>query len=186
MVEQLQRPSQVSSGFSLSSNSLHSPLLSKMIHGSTPGCMCVCVCEVLFTFKHTHSVHTDRMIQPQIGQSTQSLLLFLPMFCKKMLCSISSFTKWRPQFIEIQLVLVSEVMALPAHAHMDARLSIKKGKKSVPSWILCFQFEDFVHLSLHLSRPVSTSCWRDDIYNERILNRLLWVEDYAFSMVSNG
>lgn len=146
--------------------------------------MCVCVCEVLFTFKHTHSVHTDRMIQPQIGQSTQSLLLFLPMFCKKMLCSISSFTKWRPQFIEIQLVLVLEVMALPAHAHMDARLSIKKGKKSVPSWILCFQFEDFVHLSLHLSRPVSTSCWRDDIYNERILNRLLWVEDYAFSMVS--
>lgn len=77
-------------------------------------------------------------------------------------------------------------MALPAHAHMDARLSIKKGKKSVPSWILCFQFEDFVHLSLHLSRPVSTSRWRDDIYNERILNRLLWVEDYAFSMVSNG
>lgn len=101
-----------------------------------------------------------------------------------MLCSISSFTKWRPQFIEIQLVLVLEVMALPAHAHMDARLSIKKGKKSVPSWILCFQFEDFVHLSLHLSRPVSTSRWRDDIYNERILNRLLWVEDYAFSMVS--
>lgn len=57
-------------------------------------------------------------------------------------------------------------------------------KKSVPSWILCFQFEDFVHLSLHLSRPVSASCWRDDIYSERILNRLLWVEDYAFSMVS--
>lgn len=124
-------------------------------------CVCVCVWEVLFTFKHTHSVHTDRMIQPQIGQSTQSLLLFLPMFCKKMLCSISSFTKWRPQFIEIQLVLVSEVMALPAHAHMDTRLSIKKvsllGFYVFNSRILCTYPYTFLALSLlHVGEMIST------------------------------
>ena len=158
MVEQLQRPSQVFSGFSLLSNSLRSPLLSKMIHGSTPGCVCVCVCVCVIHFQaHTHRVHTDCKIQPQIGQSTQSLLLLSPMFCKR--CS-AVFCLLQSDDHSLQKSSL-EVMVLPAHAHMDTRLSIKKKKKkkSVPPWILCFQFKDLMHLSLNLSRPVSTSCW---------------------------
>lgn len=65
-----------------------------------------------------------------------------------MLCSISSFTKWRPQFIEIQLVLVLEVMALPAHAHMDVRLSIKKREEKCPFLDFMFSIRGFCALIL--------------------------------------
>lgn len=65
-----------------------------------------------------------------------------------MLCSISSFTKWQPQFIEIQLVLVLEVMALPAHAHMDTRLSIKKREEKCPFLDFMFSIRGFCALIL--------------------------------------